>query len=165
MLTIAFAGSVSESQFARVQQALLPFWMRWYVVVPLCLLCFIQFGAGWAAVSAEPSKAIPDVVWAVAVLAGCWVIVRLGRRRAWREHVRIHQAVSGELSASGLEWKTSITSTSLPWSKILGFQISRDLALLYYAPRCAFYFPRSFMATENEWLSFQQLARTHSKPI
>ncbi len=160
---ISFAGSLQESRFTQVQQALLPFWMRWYVFVPSLVICFVQIGAGWENVWSEPLRVVPDLLWSVPVLAVCAVIVRLGRRRSWRNYQQLHGAVSGQVGDSGLDWRTETSTTSLPWAKIIGHRLTRDLALLYYAPRCAFFLPREFFATEQDWRSLHVLLSTHSK--
>jgi hypothetical protein len=164
-LVVSFAGTLKESQFDRVQKALLPIWMRWYVFVPSVLICFVQIGAGWEHVWQEPLRAVPDLLWSLPVLAACAVIIKIGRRRAWKNYQRFHGAVSGHLGSDGLEWKTEATTTSLPWVKTTGHRVSRDLALLYYAPRCAFFFPREFFLSDQDWSLFQQLLGEHSKPI
>ena len=162
---VPFAGTLEESQFARVQQALLPRWMRWYVFVPSCLILFVQLGAGWETVWQEPLRAVPDLLWSLPVLVACAVIVKLGRRRAWKNYLRLHGSVSGQVGADGLQWKTETSTTSLPWAKITGHRVLEDLALLYYAPRCAFFLPRTFFASEQEWLALQQLLGENSKAV
>lgn len=162
---VSFTGNLDESQFNRVQMALLPIWMRWYVFVPSCVICFVQLGAGWENVFQKPLSAMPDILISLSVLAVCAVIIKLGRRRAWKNYRQLHGSVSGQLGTNGLEWKTEATTTSLPWAKTTGHRVSRDLALLYYAPRCAFFLPREFFANEQDWLLLQQLLVEYSKPV
>ena len=163
--TVSFAGTVEESQFNRVQQALLPIWMRWYIFVPSCMIVFVQVGAGWENVWHEPMRAVPDILWSLPVLVACAGIIKFGRRKAWKTYLRLHGSVSGQLGATGLEWKTEASTSSLPWSKVTGHRISQELALLYYAPRCAFFLPRNFFASEQDWSQLQRLLTEFSKPV
>jgi hypothetical protein len=139
--------------------------MRWYVFAPSVLICFVQIGAGWENVWQEPLRAVPDLLWSLPVLAVCAVIVKFGRRRAWKSYQRLHGSVSGRLNSDGLEWKTEATATKIPWSKTIGHRTSNEIALLYYAPGCAFFLPREFFATEHDWSLLHQVLAEYSKPM
>lgn len=163
--SIAFAGTLGEAEFFRIRHAFLPVWLRWYFSVPVLLIFFIQISSGWGQVLLEPQLVVPDVLYFLLVFAGVFPIVRFGRRRSLREFLRTHGPVRGQITADGLEWRTEATVASLPWSKLIGHRISRDVVLLYYAPRCAFFLPRSFFAGEQEWGLVRQLVRDNSHPI
>jgi hypothetical protein len=161
----SFSGTINEPQFNRVQSALLPVWSRWYFFAPTCVLAFVALGTGWAEAIADPSQAVPDLLWGLAVFVTCTLLMRYGRRRAWQSYIRLHGAVSGRVSPNGIEWKTESSTTSLPWEKLLGFRVFNDLALVFYAPRCAFFLPRDFFATEQEWSALCEVLSQHSKAM
>ena len=159
------AAVIGESQFNLVQSALLPHWARWYVFAPTCILMFLATGSGWRTVLTEPSRILPDLAWGFGVLAAGWLLTRFLRRRAWKNYVRLHNSVSGRVGPHGVEWKTEITSSVLPWEKLLGFRTSKDLVLIFYSPRCAFFFPRGFFADEQEWSALLDVLSRYSKRL
>jgi YcxB-like protein len=158
---IPFRGEITQFDFARAQSLLLPKWATAYVIVPLCLFLFIHLGIGWSATFQNPLSALPDLLFAFAVIAAYWAITWFGRRRAWQADAQMHGQTYGLLSPVGLEWNTEITSTKLPWNKLLRFKEVKDLVLIYYSPHCAFYFPRSFFSSEESWGSFKKLLALH----
>lgn len=131
----------------------------------MCVLVFVALGTGWAEAVAQPSQAVPDLLWGLAVFVACTLIVRYGRKRAWQNYIRLHGAVSGRVSEQGIEWKTESSTTSLAWEKLLGFRVVNDLALVFYAPRCAFFLPRDFFANEQEWSTLRGVLSQHLKAI
>ncbi|MDC6169708.1 YcxB family protein [Paucibacter sp. XJ19-41] len=161
----SFSGTIDARQFSRVQSALLPVWSRWYVFAPTCLLAFLALGIGWGEAFANPVRAIPDLVWGLGVFVACLLLTWYGRRRAWQNYVRLHGSISGQVSQQGIEWKTEASNTVLPWEKLLGFRMSSDLVLVFYAPRCAFFLPRSFFASTQEWTALQEVLTRHTKAL
>jgi YcxB-like protein len=160
-VAIPFRGEITQFDFDRVQSLLLPKWATGYVVVPACIYFFVEFGSGWSVVFQNPLSALPDLLFAFAVIAACWAITWFGRRKAWQANAQMHGETYGHLSPAGLEWSTETTSTKLPWNKLLRFKDAKDLVLIYYSPHCAFYFPKSFFSSEESWGSFKKLLSMH----
>jgi len=160
-LAAAFRGELTEREFRRVQSALLPFWARAYVLAPACVFVFIAIGVGWPAVFADPLAAFPELFFGLMVLVFAAFITWRSRRKQWQTNAQLHGQVSGQLTARGLEWNTSTTKAEFPWSKLTHFTASEELVLIFFAPRCAFYFPKSFFATDDAWHSFKGLLATH----
>jgi hypothetical protein len=162
-VSIAFRGELTQRDFHRVQRSLLPLWARAYVFVPACVVLFISIGVGWQKVFAQPFAALPDMLFAFLVFLASAAILHFGGRKQWQANARLHGQVNGQLTSEGLEWNTSTTKGTFPWSKLTHFSESTDLVLVFYAPRCAFYFPKTFFATEDAWHAFKELLAAHLK--
>lgn len=158
---IPFRGELTQRQFSQVQSLLLPWWARAYVVVPVCVFVFVSIGAGWSSVLENPLSVVEDFLFALVVLFASALITWYGRKRAWLASAKLHGQVHGQVSAAGLDWNTDVTTTRLAWDKLIGFKEAGSLVLVYYAPRCAFYFPRCFFADEQAWHSFRELLVLH----
>lgn len=153
-LKVTFGGQLSRDEFSRVQALMMPRWTRWYLVVPGAICLFVSTGAGWQAIWNHPAAATPDLVLAAAVLAAVAAITSFGRRKRWRETTRLTGHISGSLTEAGIEWNTDVSSSRLSWTKLLNVRKAQDLVLVFYSPRCAFYFPRSFFETADSWAKF-----------
>ena len=156
---IPFAGTISRRAFTRVQSLLLPWWARWYVFVPCVLFVFLSTGVGWSKAIASPVSAVPDLLLAGLVLAASAGITMYGRARAWRNAVSLTGRVSGAATTEGIEWNTANTSAKFVWEKLVRVREDGNLTLVFYAPRCAFYFPREFFNSEQAWSSFNEVLR------
>lgn len=155
-LQVAFSGQLSQAEFSRVQALMMPPWTRWYVAIPCAICLFISTGVGWPRVWAHPSTAAPDLLLAAAVLVAVAAITSYGRRKRWRQVTAITGSVHGVLTAAGIEWNTDNSSSRFSWEKLVKIRRTRDLTLVFYAPACAFYFPRSFFHTSDSWRTFNE---------
>jgi hypothetical protein len=155
---IAFGGALSFRRFASVQKALLPWWMRAYVVVPCVVYLLVINGHEWRDMAINPFGTLIDLFWAVAVLMLGWGIVHVGRRRAWKQVVRLHGDITGSADREAVRWKTSLSEATFAWEKFIKLRRRPDMLLLYYSPRCALYFPREFFGSEEAWTAFGALA-------
>jgi hypothetical protein len=148
--SIAFAGTLSLEEFGRVQQALLPAWMRWYVAAPiLALAFFVSTGAATDAFSL-----MFDVGATAAALVMIRLVSRRYRKRAWLQAAQIVGRVQGAISADGIDWVTDRSTSRYEWAKIVEVRHADELTLAFYAPRHAFYFPRSFFDSDAAWTGF-----------
>jgi hypothetical protein len=120
-------------------------------------LFFISTGAGWSEVFQHPLSAIPDLVVASLVIGLVEAIAAYRRRSAWRSVLKFTGNVQGVATDQGIEWRTQHSSSKFEWGQLLKAHRERDLSLVFYAPRCAFYFPQEFFASEQEWISFNDL--------
>ena len=164
-IAVPFAGRVTESEFSRVQSALMPAWYRWYFLALAWLLLFFSMRPGLAKVMAEPALALPGLIWGVGVLVVCACITRFLHWRGWKQYMQVHGSVSGQIGPQGITWKTESIIDVLEWEKALGFRARKDLFLVLYTPRCAFFFPRSFFATEQDWSRLQLVLQQYSKTV
>nr|WP_267877712.1 YcxB family protein [Duganella guangzhouensis] len=79
------------------------------------------------------------------------------RARQWRQLQASDQhQITGNISEQGLEWNTPMTSTRLPWQKIIKVRQHPDMLLLFYSANCALYLPKSFFASEQAWNEAKQ---------
>jgi hypothetical protein len=125
---------------------------------------FILIGVGWSAVLASPWAALPDLIEAGVVVGLAALLQRWMHRRNFRTYSRLHGAVSGRQDDAGIEWRTEATTTVLPWAKLCGHRIDDTLALIFYAPRCAFFVPRSFVASDADWQALRELLAQYGQP-
>lgn len=154
---ISFSGSISERDFCRVQALLLPVWARWYVFAPCVLFVFVNIGVGWSALFSNPRSAVSDLLFGAVVLLASAVITKFGRRRNWRNTVALSGSINGLATQNGIEWNSSNSSTKFEWAKLIKSHHENHLALVFYTPRCAFYFPRDFFNSEHDWEKFNSL--------
>lgn len=154
----AFGGTLSFAQFDRIQQVLLPWWMRKWVVIPFVLYASIFGDRGWATVLSNPVMQVVGLCVGTTILLLMWGLVRFARRRVWKRVVALNGAISGSAGADGVEWNTALTQARFPWAKFIKLRKRPDLLLLYYMPRCALYFPRAFFGSEEAWRTFCALA-------
>jgi len=159
-LPVAFSGSVSRKDFSRVQALLLPWWTRWYFFVPCVVYVFVSMGAGWPAALRHPLSAAPDLGLAGFVLAVAATITIYGRTRNWRSLTAVTGRVHGAATTSGIEWNTDNASARFAWEKLVKVRRANDLTLVFYAPGCAFYFPRDFFDSEDSWQQFNEMLET-----
>jgi hypothetical protein len=156
-LPITFSGSVSREEFSRVNSLLLPRWMRWYFFVPCVVYLFVSIGVGWTAALHHPLAAAPDLAVAALVLAAAAAITIYLRSKNWRSVTSLTGKVHGAATVSGIEWNTDNTSARFAWEKLVKVRRARDLTLVFFAPRCAFYFPRSFFESDDSWKQFNDV--------
>jgi hypothetical protein len=158
---VCFGGTLSFAQFDRIQQVLLPWWMRKWVVIPFVLYASIFNDREWAVVLSDPVVPIAGLFVAAVILLLMSGLIRFVRRRAWKQVVALNGAISGSLAADGIHWNTELTRACFPWTKFIKLRKRPDLLLLYYMPRCALYFPRAFFDSEEAWQTFGVLAAAH----
>lgn len=155
---ISFGGALSFAQFERIQRGLLPWWMRTWIVVPFVVYAFAFNGRSIADIVDQPIVTMLCLALAMGVLLLIWGLLRFSRRRAWKRAVALNGSVAGSAGAEGISWNTELTQTRFPWTKVTKLRKCPDLVLLFYAPRCALYFPREFFASEEAWHAFGALA-------
>ncbi len=155
---VAFAGTLTRAEFGRVQSMLVPVWARWYVIFPLQTVGIFFFSES----RDEASNLGLQVLAAALVVLGTAWAMRHTRTRAWNQLVQLVGEVSGTVTSDGIEWHTSISTTRFEWAKVIRVARADGLTLAFYAPRCAFYFPRSFFESEEAWTAFNAVidART-----
>lgn len=141
---ISFGGQISKRDFLRVQSLLMPIWARWYVFVPCVIYLFVSFGVGWSQAISDPHSSAQDFMFAALALLISAAISRYSRTKSWRSTTALVGSVRGVASESGIEWSTSNTTSTFDWKKFIKVNQTKDLSLVFYAPRCAFYFPREF---------------------
>jgi hypothetical protein len=145
--SIAFAGTLSLEEFGRVQKALLPAWTRWSVLAPV--LAAALFAASGAAT--DPISLLFDVGVTASTPIALGVVSRRFRKRAWQRSAQIVGRVRGAISPDAIDWVTDRSTSRGEWARIVEVRHADDLALPFYAPRCAFYFPRSFFDSDAAW--------------
>lgn len=157
ILPVTFSGSVSREEFSRVNSLLLPRWMRWYFLVPCVIYLFVSIGVGWTVALHHPSAAAPDLALAGLLLAIAAALTIYLRSRNWRSVTSFTGRVHGAATVSGIEWNTDNSSTRFSWEKLVKVRRARDLTLVFYAPGCAFYFPRAFFESDDSWKQFNEV--------
>ena len=150
--SIAFAGTVTRREFERIQSRLLPTWARWYVLYPAAAVVFFAVTLP----GARLSELVGDLVFVALFPIGMTMFTRRVRARAWKEAVRLNGRVHGAITPEGIEWNTERTASRFEWARIERVTRAADLVLAFYAPRCAFFFPRSFFASTAEWTAFNR---------
>ena len=149
-ISLAFAGTVTRGEFDRIQSMLLPRWARWYVFYPMLAAVFCAVSLP----GAKLSDLLVDLVIVVLFPLAMLVVTRRARSRAWRQAQRLGGAVHGAITSEGIEWNTADTASRFEWSKIVRVTQADGMTLAFYTPRCAFFFPRSFFASESVWWEF-----------
>jgi hypothetical protein len=148
--SFAFAGTLTLEEFGRVQKTILPVWTRWYVTTPLqAIVLFCVTG-----LPKEPSTWLYDLGALAVVLIAVQLTIRRARMRTWKQSVQIVGRVHGAITPDGIDWVTDRSTSRYEWAKIIAVKQADGLTLAFYAPRCAFYFPRSFFDSDETWAGF-----------
>jgi len=148
-----FAGTVTRAEFARIQQRMLPVWARWYVLYPT-LAAVLAFFTLRDAI--DLPGIVSEVVMLAIVAVAMVVTTRRTRERAWRQAVRLVGRVHGAISPAGIEWNTERTTARFEWSQVARIDQTEGLTLAFFGPRNAFFFPRSFFASDAAWVAFNE---------
>jgi hypothetical protein len=150
---VAFAGTVTRDEFARIQSLLLPRWARWYVFYPVAAVVVLAVSLPGARLS---ELVVDFAAFFVLFPIAMALFTRRVRTRAWKQALRLNGRVHGAITPEGIEWNTERTATRFDWAKIERVAQTADLTLAFYSARCAFFFPRSFFASEAEWAAFNR---------
>lgn len=155
---LCFGGTLSFAQFDRIQQVLLPWWMRKWVVIPFVMYATVFGDREWQVVFDDPVVWMAGLFVGTVILLVMWGLVRFTRRRTWKRVVALNGAISGSAGPDGIDWNTELTQARMPWTKFIKLRKRPDLLLLYYMPGCALYFPRAFFGSDEAWAAFCALA-------
>lgn len=154
----AFAGTLTLEEFGRVQRAILPKWVRWYVTLPLLAIAtFLGMGA-----ATNVASLVLDLVILGLVVGSLQVVIRRAAVRQWKQTVQLVGRVHGRITHEGIEWNTDRSTSRYEWARIVEVKQVDDLTLAFYAPRCAFYFPRSFFDSDARWTAFNAAIAAHA---
>jgi hypothetical protein len=148
-----FAGTVTRPEFARIQHRMLPVWARWYVLYPMvaAVLAFFTLRD-----ELTLSRIVTEVLILVIVVVAMVVTTRRTRERAWRQAVRMAGRVHGAISPAGIDWNTDRSTAHFEWAQVTRIDRTENLTLTFLGPRSAFYFPRSFFASDAAWAAFNE---------
>jgi len=147
---VEFGGSLSYKEFIRFQELLLAKWNKSYIVYPITALVLTLLFSGGQVLSSLNMFIREYAYWLLIFLVP-FVLSIFFRKRAWRNIVDVQGIISGELDCNGLSWKTSHGLAKYAWNELLRFKQADDMLALFYTKRCAFYLPRSFFRTAEDW--------------
>jgi hypothetical protein len=161
-----FGGTITREQFSLVQRLLLPWWgsMRFTALCIVIVAPLLNAGLGILnGISLE--EFIFSMMWALAMIVFVWALVKFSLRRQWTMIQTTQPQITGNLNVNGLEWNTPMT-TKFPWSKLVKIRQHPEMLLIFYSPKCAFYMPKQFFATESAWNEANAFAlrQLHAKP-
>lgn len=145
---IAFAGRPSRAEFDRIMTLMLPPWARWYVLYPVVGAIFLAVSVAGAR---RTSELVVDGAFALVVTLAVHLFEKRRRTRAWMQMVRLTGRIHGVVSADGIEWNTDNSTSRFEWAKIVRVARGANLAVVFFAPRSGFYFPRSFFESDAAW--------------
>lgn len=160
-----FKGSITREQFSLVQRLLLPWWgttrvsMLWMVIGTLVIGvqdCLVN--------GTSPLEAFFSLAWTPVLIVFTAGLTAWGRQLQWRQVSANAQEITGNLGDAGIEWNTPMTSAKFPWSKLVKVRQHREMLLIFYNSRCAFYVPRNFFADEATWQAANALALERLPP-
>ncbi|MES3002486.1 MAG: YcxB family protein [Pseudomonadota bacterium] len=143
-----------------MQRALTPLFFRWYILLPVLYYTLWLGGRNLSRIRyATPSELRADLIALIAVGFLVWGAKALGLHLAWRNNQKYQDEVNGYADAIGIEWNAVYSSTRFPWAKLRRAKQVPEMSLVYYSRNCAFYFPRQFFRTAEDWDAFQTLLR------
>ncbi len=152
-----FRGDPTRAQFAAVHAALLPKWLGPCIVIPCIFYLFAFMDRSWSDIVAYPERSIPDLLTAAICALMYMALTWYGRKSAWRNSIKMNGTIHGKLDDIGIEWNTDHTTTRFKWAELTKMKVLPGMMLVYYTPRCAFYFPREFFSSEEQWTGFGKL--------
>jgi hypothetical protein len=154
---VHFSGEVTAAQFRMVHKLLLPWWGTPSVMGVSIFVVFQSMGSGWERALATPLTALPDLLMGVFSALALWAVNAFASRRHWKNYVKVHGRVRGTVGPGGIELSSSTTTSKFSWGKIVKHRRAPELTLVFYAPRCAFFFPSSFFSSAGEWERFNRI--------
>ena len=81
-----------------------------------------------------------------------------GRLSHWRSNRILQLPVSGVVSEDEITWNIEGHSSGrFPWTLLLSYRSSESMILIYQGINQAFYFPRRYFQSEEEWASFRRI--------
>lgn len=159
---VHFGGEVTAAQFRMVHKLLLPWWGAPCVMGVSIFVVFLSIGSGWERALAAPLSALPDLFTGISAALALWAVNAWASRRAWRTYVKVHGRVRGTVGAGGIELSSATTVSKFSWGKIVKHKRAPELTLVFYAPRCAFFFPSSFFSSAGEWERFNSIVEKYA---
>lgn len=160
--TLHFAGTVTRDQFSLVQRLLLPWWGEMKMTALCIVIVALIFEVGVSATTDTPLvRVLAALFWSGPMIVLVWGVTKFARYRQWVRTESIVRDITGSIGDGGVQWNTTMTTASYPWSKIIKVRQHPDLLLLFYSGQCAFYFPRQFFASDSAWSDANALAMRH----
>ena len=154
---IMFQGDLTFAQFALIQKSMLPWWASYYISFPFLLYWILLKDRDWNTFTSHPYSVLPDAIFLIILLVGMPVLNMYFRRNAWRDSVKLNGPINGKINDFGIEWHTAHAVNNFPWEKFLKVREVPSLILIYYSPRCALYFPKTFFINDTDWELFRSL--------
>lgn len=105
------------------------------------------------------------VIWLAVALTGTMLLItgwNLKKKKQRDEHSDEEQ-IAGRIDPEGIFISQTAGETRLSWAKLNHYRIMDSALVLYDLENEAYYFPRTFFATENDWLTFR--AQIHRRLI
>ena len=155
-----FKGDTTTELFFRVQKGLLPSWNTPYTFLAVFFLLFVVMGQDWSSPTFDAAEMISSLPFFLFISAFYVGLIWFARKSAWRKTVELHGPVHGKLDNAGIEWHTSHTVTKYKWSELKKKKILPGLILVFYTPRCAFYFPREFLSSDEQWAALESFVES-----
>jgi len=160
--SVRFEGEITWPEYRHVRRRLLPWWGRpafiWTIALPVLMFWNIDIDAA----RNDPGEFVFQLLpMGLLLLIAAWAIKAVERWQ-WKSHIKLQGRTSGEVGTAGLRLKNEFVTAELPWTKITGYKIDDQLVLLYYAPLCAYFLPRSFVADETSWKALQAVVKRHA---
>jgi hypothetical protein len=161
-IPVHFEGEVTAAQFRMVHKLLLPWWGAPSVMGVSIFVVFLSIGSGWERAFAAPLSALPDLFMGIFFALALWAVNAYASRRHWKTYRKLHGRVRGTVGPGGIELSSATTVSKFSWGKIVKHKRAPELTLVYYAPRCAFFFPSSFFSSTGEWDRFNGIVEKYA---
>jgi hypothetical protein len=159
---VHFAGEVTAAQFRMVQKLLLPWWARPPVMGVFIVVLLVTMGSGWKAALAAPLSLLPDLITGAFFVLALWAVNAFASRRNWTTYSKLHGRLRGTVGPGGIELSSDTTTSKFSWGKIVKHKRVPELTLVFYAPRCAFFFPSNFFSSAAEWERFNGIVAKYA---
>lgn len=150
-----FRGDTTKAQFFRVQKALLHSWNTPYTFLPVFFYLFVVMGNDWRSLLVFSEQTVSNLIYFVFISVFYVGLIWYARKSAWNKSVKFNGTVYGKLDSVGIEWSTSHTTTRFKWDELKRKKVLPGLILVFYSPRCAFYFPREFFSSDEQWTGLE----------
>lgn len=155
-MSIAFSGQVTWPLFRRAQIVHLGWRVAFLLLFPQgALLAIIWAAAGEMTVLEALAGVGAAFLFSVGLAAAqVWQWRQLFRRSPYLRNV-----MSGTVSDDGIEARSALGESRLPWHMVIKCKTREDFALLYQSPAMFIPLSRSFFRDENDWDAAVQLLR------
>lgn len=157
-MSIQFSGTLTEQQFIRFQQDLIPtfakFLSKWF---PWLWLGFTLLKVLSLSDYIKSLGMIFDILIILYFLVFVPKLRERQIKRLWQNNKLIQGKISGAIDQEGIIWSHAYGEIRYPWEILLKYREAAGIFLIYISLNQVLYFPRDFFSSKEDWQQFQQL--------
>ncbi len=145
MQRAVFARSLRSRRFLGRMAGLLTF----AFVAGMVVLFVLEGDVTIASVAAIGTGIAGGFAMVAIIIGGGWLLIPRRARRLFAQQRSLHHEMRLTLTPEGLKLATVRADSLYPWHELHGWQVSRDVLLIFSNDLVAYYIPRRAMSDEQ----------------